>query len=165
MKKILLLALVGAFTSATVSAQMLPPEAIIKCTATKNVQAFMEVVKKTWLTPWGNNNWAPSKAVRSSYNMATRDNAPCETFAGWDKVTAGRFLAVKNFENKMVQVDLSGLEKPDVDSMRKYVSENGFKKGYTTSLETWENNDVVVEIPNKWDTRYLKISVYAKLAK
>ena len=42
MKKILLLVLVGAFTSATVWAQMLSPEAIVKCTATKDLKSFME---------------------------------------------------------------------------------------------------------------------------
>ena len=165
MKKLLLIAVSIVFTSSSASAQMLPPEAMVKCTSTKDVQSFMSVVKSTWLTPWGHKDWAPSTAVRSAYNQATRNNAPCEAFTGWDKVTAGRFLAVKNFENKMVQIDLSGLEKPDVDTMRKYVSENGFKKGYTTSWETWESNDVVVEIPNTWDTRYLKISVYAKIGK
>ncbi len=164
MKHLLLTAFVAAITT-TVSAQMLPPEAIVKCTATKDVKSFMNVVKSTWLTPWGHTDWAPSKAVRNAYNLATRENAPCEAFAGWDKVTAGRFLAVKNFEDKMVQVDLSGLEKADIDTMRKYVEENGFTKGYTTSWETWTTNDVVVELSNKWESRYLKIAVYAKLPK
>ena len=165
MKQLLLIAVSIVFICTSASAQMLPPAAMVKCTATKDVETFIRTVRGLWLTAWHHSDWEPSKYVKSAYNLATRENEPCEALVGWDKVTAGRFLAVKNFENRMVQIDISGLEKPDVDTMRKYVSENGFKKGFTSSYETWETKDVVVEIPNTWEKSNLKISVYAKIGK
>lgn len=164
MKKLILFIVTYTFFYTVADAQALPPEALIKCVATKDVKSFITTVKGIWLTPYGHKDWAPSKAVRGAYNNATGENAPCELIAGYEKTGRGRYLAVKNFEDKMIQIDMSTLELTDIEATRKYVTENGFTKGITTTVETWESKDVVVELSNPWDNKdYLKLSVYAKM--
>jgi hypothetical protein len=163
MKKLIPFVVTCTFLYTIANAQALPPDALIKCVATKDVKTFITTVRGIWLTPYGHQDWAPSKAVRGAYNNVTRENAPCELISGYEKMGKGRFLAVKNFEDKMIQIDMSKLDITDVEAARKYLTENGFTKGNSTSWETWESKEVTVELPNPWDKDYLKLSVYAKM--
>jgi hypothetical protein len=165
MKKLALFLFISASVNSRGSAQAIPPAEMVKCVATKDVKSFVGYVKGIWLTPWGHKDWQPSGAVRKGYNNVTGNSDPCEYISAYDKTTNGRYIAVTNFEDKMVQVGYSSIEKPEVDSIRNYLKENGFTKGHTTSWETWESKDVIAEVPNPWETSYLKVTMYVNTKK